>query len=111
MNDPTRMDRGASSETATLRRGRWFGGLLIITAGALLAVLCGTCTAQIIGDELSGSPRDLISHAPIQSQLELVLEAALVLAVGGLPTALGLFLIVIGWRSIRQAPQQPKADE
>jgi hypothetical protein len=80
----------------------WFFGCLLIAMGALMALLCGGCTAMFWVASLSNS--DLASAGPM-----LVLSGVL----GGIPALGGVGLIIAGWAILRprRVPMPPQVDE
>jgi hypothetical protein len=78
--------------------GRRFLGGCLIAVGLLIATVCGACTL-IVGAAAVMTGFD--SHA--QGTLALILiSLAFALVVGGTPTAVGVGLVVIGWRLVRR---------
>jgi hypothetical protein len=78
--------------------GRQFLGGCLIAVGLLIATVCGACTLLVSAAAVMSS---FDSHA--QGTLALVLiSLAFAGVVGGTPTAIGIGLVVIGWRLIRR---------
>ena len=75
------------------RTQRLFGALLI-TVGALMAALCGTCTVFFVGTGLVA----WISQPQNYSASMIVIEA---LVIGGAPTVIGIALVIGGTRMRR----------
>ena len=78
--------------------GRQIAGGCLLAVGLVMAVVCGACTLIVcIAAVLTG----LDSHA--RESLALVLIAlAFTLAVGGVPTMIGMVMVVFGWRLFRR---------
>jgi uncharacterized membrane protein YccC len=78
-----------------------FFGCLLIAIGALMALLCGACTALAVSSGLL----DLFATKgdPVMS---FAVEAGVGGILGGLPTLIGVGLVWIGWRLIR--PRRPR---
>ncbi|MFI4976569.1 MAG: hypothetical protein ACHP84_18700 [Caulobacterales bacterium] len=77
------------------RAERLASARISMTIGGLMAVLCGSCTVVVIGN-------DLASRYP-SSGLDVI-----ALIVGGFPAAVGGFLFLAGLRTYRQSrPPSP----
>lgn len=73
------------------------GGLLL-AVGLLIATLCGACTLLIAAGVLMSAFQPNASM-----QLSLVLLGLMVPAIiGGIPTAIGIALVAVGWRMLRR---------
>ena len=96
-----------SAPDAQSHAGRRFLGGCLIAVGLLIATVCGACTL-LVGAAALMSGFD--SHA--QGTLALVLiSLAVDLAIGGTPTAIGVVLVVFGWRLIRRPRPVPPPEE
>lgn len=84
------------------RAGQRFLGGCLLAVGLLIATLCGACTLLFAGAFLIGAGG---SHG---AQIGMVLwTLAIPLIIGGIPTAIGVALAVVGWRLLRPAKPSP----
>ena len=82
--------------------GRRFAGGCLLAVGLMIATLCGACTLLVAG-ALGPTGR---------MQLSMILTTLMVPAIiGGVPTAIGVALAVVGWRMLRRPrPRSPPED-
>ena len=81
--------------------GNWLGGMLLMTAGGLVALLCGSCTLIVGGAAVwSTFNSSALAHPTIAaSSASTGIVVALIF--GGLPTAGGVALFLFGLRIYR----------
>jgi hypothetical protein len=87
--------------------GRRFAGGCLLAVGLMIATLCGACTLLVAGSFLFGA------LGPTgRMQLSMILTTLMVPAIiGGVPTAIGVALAVVGWRMLRRPrPRSPPED-
>ena len=96
MTDPS---PPASDDKAEADRmaGKRFLGMLLMAGGGLVALLCGLCTLGFGAISVSQGGRGLISGLLV------------LLVVGGVPTAAGVLVFVLG-RSIYREGRAPRQD-
>lgn len=94
MTDPSPPSPSDKAE-ADRMAGKRFLGLLLMAGGGMVALLCGLCTLAFGALAVSQGGRGFISGL------------ALLLVVGGVPTAAGVLVFVIG-RSIYREGRAPR---
>jgi hypothetical protein len=89
------------------RAGQRFVGGCLLAVGLLIATLCGACTLLIAGAVLVSA----FSQSG-QGQLAMIVPGLIVPAIiGGIPTAVGVALSVLGWRMVRRPRPPPPPPE
>jgi hypothetical protein len=73
-----------------------FWALSLITVGGLITALCGSCTAYFVGNAVVALIRG--GYDAGFAPLVLIMAAA----IGGLPTLLGILLLIAGLRRRRR---------
>jgi hypothetical protein len=85
-------------------RGAWkFDGFAVamIAVGALILTLCGSCTSYFAGAALW----DMIAHGNAGGNLVVLFVAGVI---GGIPTAGGIALFLLGFDRAQQGRKPPK---
>jgi hypothetical protein len=86
--------------------GQRFVGGCLLAVGLLIATLCGACTLLLAGGILVS-----VIGARSAAQVSMFLPSlAIPVIIGGIPTAVGVTLAVIGWRMLRR-PKPPPPPE
>ena len=89
------MSQSERDNEARRNAGKRFLGLLLMTAGGLLALLCGLCTFVLSANIIGGA----LHSSATTAQLSVLLFP---LIIGGIPTALGVVLFMIGLSMFRE---------
>ena len=79
------------------RPASWFFGAALIAIGALMVVLCGLCSMAFFVDFTDGA-----SNRGSGATNNLIQTAVMVGIFGGVPIAIGVGLILVGWNLCRQ---------
>jgi hypothetical protein len=90
----SRLDHETPRELSDRRARKRFVGMLLMSAGGLLALLCGLCTL-VLSIGFIASPGTVQSAANLTFLL-------IPLIVGGVPTAIGVMLFWIGLGMYRE---------
>jgi membrane protein implicated in regulation of membrane protease activity len=86
--------------------GQRFAGGCLLAVGLLIATLCGACTLLLAGGILVS-----VFGSSSGAQVSMLLPSLMIpLIIGGIPTAIGVTLTVIGWRMLRR-PKPPSPPE
>jgi hypothetical protein len=75
------------------------GAYIMLTIGALVTLLCGSCTLLFLVPTIFAA----VSSGQSAAAQEMLVFAIVPLVIGGVPTAAGIFLLVMGWRTLRRA--------
>jgi hypothetical protein len=96
----------------TYKSEKLFSAYVLIAVGTLITVLCGGCTVLSLGILIWGFITAILQQNPGANQagdlIRAVPSLAIPIVVGGLPTAVGVMMILSGRRLMRRANTPPR---